>query len=300
MNAAADRPLDPPVFLIGTGRCGSTLLLRMLACHPDLAWMSHYTARLPGGPAWARLHRLHDVPALTGLLARPPSRAVPQPTEHYAALEAMTDHLFTAPRPLAADEVTPEARARLRAWVRGHLDATGRERFLFKHTGFPRVAYLQRVFPEARFVHVVRDGRAVASSLCHVGWWSGEGHWGWDPLTDDELALYRESGCHELVLAALYWKTLMGHLDRAPSDAAPGHLVTLRYDQLVADPLAALRGLCDALDLSWDPRFVARVRSIPITSDDTGWRRRLTDEEQGLLERAIGPALRAHGFGDPP
>ena len=77
-------PPDPaarPLFLIGTGPCGSSLLLRMLGCHPDLAWMSHYSTRLPGGARWAALSRLHALPWVEGWLPNPASKAVPQPTE---------------------------------------------------------------------------------------------------------------------------------------------------------------------------------------------------------------------------
>jgi hypothetical protein len=290
--------IDRPIFLIGTGRCGSSLLYRLLGYHPDVAWLSHYTARFGGH--FAALQRVHDLPGLQGWLPRATdakgSRLVPQPTEHYGLLRAATDGLFTAPRELRADEATPQAIARLRAMVGAHVAASGKPRFAMKHTGFPRVAYLRAAFPDARFVHVRRDGRAVASSLCQVDWWSGEGHWGWGALSPDDLAAYHASGRHELVLAALYWKVLMRQLEAARDAVPTGQFHEVRYDALVADPVGVMTALAADLGLRPHPRFDARLAATPMRSDDTRWRRTLSAEEQELLEGVLHADLARWGF----
>lgn len=291
-------PVDRPIFLIGTGRCGSSLLLQLLGYHPAVAWMSHYSSRLPGGPAWAALSRVHDLPFASSLLAKQDeSRLIPQPTESYRLLRRATDGLFTAPRELRADEMTPEMAGRLRDLASEHCVAQGKHRFLMKHTGFGRVAWLRAAFPDARFVHVERDGRAVAASLCQVDWWSGEAQWGWGPLTPAQREAYRASGFHELVLAAIYWEVLMDQL-RASIASAPGQVLTVRYDALVADPPATLSKILDFVDLPDDDRFRRRVSATPMTSDDTRWRKRLAPADVALLERALAPALARLGFTD--
>lgn len=289
-------PIDRPVFIIGTGRCGSSLLLELLGHHPDLAWFSHWSSYLPGDGWWAALERLHDVPWLSAQLARSPSRLVPRPTENYRLLNAATDHVFTRPAPLTEADVTEDARRRLRAVVARHLAASGRPRFVMKHTGFPRVRYLRAIFPDARFVHVVRDGRAVAASLCAVDWWSGEGHWGWGALTPAQARAYADSGYHELALAALYWQVLMGHLRAARDHAPPGQLLEVRYDHLVADPVGTVRRITDFAGLSFPGPFEAAIAGTAMTSDDTRWRKTLTPDEQALVTDLLRDDLRADGF----
>ncbi|HMV68763.1 MAG TPA: sulfotransferase [Myxococcota bacterium] len=288
--------VDRPIFLIGTGRCGSSLLLQLLGYHPDLAWISHYTAWLPGAGRWATLSRLHEMPGLGGLLVDPTSRLIPQPTESYRGLIQATDGLFVAPRELEARELTPIARDRLRALAAAHTRAQGKPRFLMKHTGFPRVAYLRAAFPDARFVHVVRDGRSVAASLCRVDWWSGEAQWGWGRLSDEDRRLYIDSGYHELVLAGLYWKVLMEHYERARAETPADALLEIRYDALVSAPRDTLAKILEFVDLPRSNRFDDRVRRTHFLPDDDRWRRGLTDEEVALLERTVAPALRRHGF----
>lgn len=298
IDATADGAARP-IFLIGTGRCGSSLLLRLLGNHPDLAWMSHYSTRLPGGGRWAALARVHRLPGLSGWLPNPRSKLVPQPTESYTLLRAATDHLFTAPRELTADEATPDIIRRLRAMASEHVAAQGAERFLMKHTGFPRVDFLRRAFPDARFIHVVRDGRAVATSLCKVDWWAGEAGWGWGPLTDAQRRAYAASGYHEVVLAGLYWSALMRRYAEVRDRTPPSSLLEVRYDALVADPRRVVGDIARFAGLRDDPTFDRRVRAIAMTSDDTRWRRALTDDERRALEDVIGDDLRAWGFDAP-
>ncbi len=290
--------VDAPLWLIGTGRCGSSLLLRLLSYHPELAWQSHYTSRLRGGPAWAGLARLHDLPGMTGLLPRVDDRKwVPQATESYRLLEAATQGRFTAPQELQATDLDAASRSRLRAMVSQHLAAQGKQHFLMKHTGFPRVDYLLEAFPKARFVHVVRDGRAVAVSLCKVDWWSGEAQWGWGPIEDADLDVYVRSGCHELVLAALYWKVLMAHYAPLAERLAPERFLQVRYDVLVADPVGTLRGIADWAGLGTSDVFERRVRATPMMSDDRRWRRSVTDDESRLLTAVLAEPLTRWGFG---
>lgn len=288
-------PVDQPIFLIGTGRCGSSLLYRLLGYHPDVAWISHYTSYLPGGGLWGALARVHDLPGMADWLPKAEgTRRIPQPTENYRLLNAATDGLFTAPRELTAADMTDTARRRLRAMVATHAAAQGKPRFAMKHTGFPRVDYLRAAFPDARFVHVRRDGRAVAASLCRVDWWSGEGQWGWGPPSAEDLAIYRESGCHELVLAAIYWKVLMRQYDAI--QVPDGQLLEIRYDAMVSDPIGTLRTLTEFTGLPWGDTFERRLRATPMTSDDRRWRRGLTGEEIALLERVLHDDLVRQGF----
>ncbi len=289
--------IDRPLFLIGTGRCGSSLLLQLLGYHPDVAWMSHYTNRLPGGPAWAAMHRVHKLPGFEDWLPHAQGPWVPQATEHYRALRRATDGRFTAPRELTAEDCSPHDRERLRALVEGHLRAQGAPRFLMKHTGFARIAYLMAAFPDARFVHVERDGRAVAASLTQVDWWSGEAGWGWGPLSEDQRARYRESGYHELALAGLYWEVLMDALRTAIAAAPSGHVFTVRYDALVARPAETLADILAFAELTPSLVFDRRVAATPMTSDDQRWRQRLSGDDVLRLERALAPSLARFGFG---
>src|SRR5262245_41989498 len=70
--------IDRPIFVIGTGRSGTTLFFQMLGFHPDLAWFSTYGNYLYKRNWPALLSRVRDVPGIDRLL-RPDARFTPKP-----------------------------------------------------------------------------------------------------------------------------------------------------------------------------------------------------------------------------
>ncbi|HVW38502.1 MAG TPA: sulfotransferase [Pirellulales bacterium] len=60
-------PLDRPIFIIGTGRCGSTILHQMFSCHPQIAFLSGLCLLYPDRPEYnRRAMRLLDAPLVGG------------------------------------------------------------------------------------------------------------------------------------------------------------------------------------------------------------------------------------------
>ena len=65
-RSSADLPdrvpaIDRPIMRFGTGRSGTTLAMRLAACHPDVAWVSQYTNRVAAHPELACISRLMDL-----------------------------------------------------------------------------------------------------------------------------------------------------------------------------------------------------------------------------------------------
>ena len=57
----------------------------------------------------------------------------------------------------------------------------GKREFIAEYSGWSRIAFFNEIFPHCRFIHIVRDGRAVANSLLNVSYWKGwEGIHKWE------------------------------------------------------------------------------------------------------------------------
>ena len=223
---AAGLGIDSPILLLGTGRSGTTLALNLLACHPDLAWSSQYTNHFPRVPQLSVLSRVLDVDMVRHRLPRQ-WRLTPTPSEPYMLLNHLTDRVFTEPRSLSQADVTANARKLYRHNVRQHLHWQGKARYLQKHTGFPRTSYLRQIFADARFVHVHRDGRSVANSLLHVAFFDGTmASWMWGPMRPEFEQEYLASGKSRVVLAAIWWKTLVDAIEEAMSELPASHATT--------------------------------------------------------------------------
>jgi len=169
-------------------------------------------------------------------------------------------------------------------------ERAGKPRYGDKTPGYVvHVPAIARLLPEAVFVHVIRDGRDVAASFLDVGW---------------------AASAEE---AARHWALRVGRGRRAGRALGPGRYHELRYEDLVADPEPALRGVCDAVGLAFDAAMldhragaaeVARTTSHPgyhrhlaePVRDVRDWRSDLTPSQQARVELVAGSLLAELGY----
>jgi hypothetical protein len=281
-------------FVLGTGRCGSTLVHEVLARHPSVGFLSNVEDRLPLPPIAGRFNGdlYRRLPA--GVTRKGRLRFAP--SEGYRALARSVSPVLATPiRDLLAEDVTPwlERRTRRffedRAWVQGH------PAFLHKFTGWPRAGFLARIFPEARFVHVVRDGRAVANSFLQMPWWRGyegpEG-WGWGPLPEPYAQAWDASGRSFALLAGLEWNLLIDAFEEARAGLADDRWCEVRYEDFVARPRDVMERLLRFLNLEWSADF---EQGFSRTTFETGrtdaFGADLGIHDVALLDRALAPHL---------
>jgi len=287
--------VQQPIFILGTGRSGTTLFFDLLAFHPELAWFSNYDERFPG-LGLGILTRVHDLPFMHRLLNRH-SRYVPRPLESYRMLDRCTEGLFTLRRNLTDADVTPGIRERFYSLVRRQLRLQGKRRFITKYTGVPRIGFMREVFHDALFIHVLRDGRAVANSLLRVDWWPGdESGWRYGEIPEPYRKEYQESGRHPVVFAGIAWKMLMDVIESECSLLPEERLLRIRYDEIIRDSTGVMQRAADFCGLPWTDSFARHVQSEPVSDMDTKWTRQLSEPDREILQRSIGSTLRKYGF----
>jgi len=296
--SAKDPKIDRPILCFGTGRGGTTVFLRVLSEHPELAWFSNFTHRFHHKAFFplAFLSRLRDFPGLGDAIPYD-WKIRPKPREANKLYRAMTGGKFLQPAPLGRED----AREQLETWrdaVKSHLRWHGKKRFVNKHTGFPRCEFFSEIFPDARFIHVMRDGRAVANSLLNVPWWDGtiEGSWWWGDMPEEDEKAFVDSGRMPVVLGGLVWKTLMRHNERELKDVAENQKFEVNYTQFVADPLAMMERVREYCELAPSKRFDDRIRRIKIHNADDKWSRDLDEDQKRALHKVIGEDLTHFGF----
>jgi hypothetical protein len=288
--------IDRPVFIIGTGRSGTTLLFNLLAFHPQLGWFSTYGARLPRWPWIAVLSRIHDLPRAERFLNLR-WRWLPRPTESYEILDAVTGSLFTLRRPLLRPDSTNEIRERFRRLVADYLRFQGKTRFLCKYTGLPRIDFILSIFPDAKFIHVYRDGRAVANSFKNVDWWANDmSAWRYGEMRPDHLQEYEDSGRDPIVLAGIAWKALMDEIEEESGQLPGSQLLRIRYDDLIRDVSGEMGRILGFCDLPQSSRFDRHLARLEVSDMDRKWSQQLSEREISLLDRTIGEHLVRYGF----
>jgi len=252
--------LEHPIFMIGCPRSGTSVSARLFAQHPDVAGFSE------AGEVWD--------------------------PRGYADPEA--DHHWTAAR------VTPREAARLHdrfefaRQVRSLPFHRGRRLFNKHPRNSVRIEYLWAVFPDAFFVHVIRDGRAVVYSMLQMLEREPErkavpmGAFckppGWQ-------ALLREDAVEQ---AALQWREIVTHvLDRR--QALGGQYHEYRYEDLCRDVHGVLGEAFAAAGLPAGQEVLAGLpRRLEV--QNFKWRDAFDGAQVETLLRVQGPLLERLGY----
>jgi hypothetical protein len=236
MAAAGLHQIGPPApFVVGVSRSGTTLLRLMIDSHSELAIPAE-TRFLP--ELIARVDAGAGVAETAAFL-----------TEHRRWGDFGLDALELRERLDSIGDPTPGAAAR--AFYALYAEGQGKPRWGDKSppymTGMPAIA---TALPEARFIHLIRDGRDVAASLMARTW-----------------------GMRRPRRIARRWVREVSTARRDALALAPGTYLEVRYEELVADPERVLRAICAHVELTFEPamlRFheraetrLAELRDLP-------------------------------------
>jgi tetratricopeptide (TPR) repeat protein len=105
------------------------------------------------------------------------------------------------------------------------------------------------IFPRARFVHVVRDGRDVVGSLLQRDWV--------DPSTGDKVWC-----CQSPKAAAEYWVHVVDAI-REQGARIPGRYLEVQYEDLIAHPEASMRMVLAFLGETWEDAVLQDIVAEP-------------------------------------
>lgn len=286
-----------PIIILGTGRCGSTLFHRLLAMHPQLMWLSGFTYRYPDKPVWNRW----AVTAMDNALVRRLLGGRVRPGENYRFWDRYAYGFSEPCRDLLRSDVSGRVKKQVRAAFEPMLSSK-RNRLLIKITGWPRIGFLDEIFEDAKFIHILRDGRAVASSLLHVGFWRGwYGPQGWRAglLSPEDQAIWESYNRSFTALAGLEWRIQMRAMEAARRALDPNRFLEVRYETFCDQPLETFRRVLEFAELPNSAEFERHVRAASIRSTSNRWRDDLTPGQQAILDDLLREDLVRYGYGDP-
>jgi len=296
--SARGAELTPAPFVVGVNRSGTTLLRMMLDAHPELT--------IPP--------ETHFVPELIDVAEGD------DPTPE-ALLETITRQREWGDFGLSEDALLERFRAieplnagdALRAFYSAYAERVGKPRWGEKTPIYVKsMRKIERVLPEARFVHVIRDGRDVALSIRD-----------------------RAVKEHPIDRIAERW---VRRITRAREQARRlRHYEEVRYESLILDTRATLERICGFFELPWDDALLdyhersadrlaemkrelpedgrrttlsverrmathARTTEKPDPKRASRWRESMSRSDRELFESIAGPLLVELGYatGDGP
>jgi sulfotransferase family protein len=269
----------PPVFIVGSGRSGTTMLRLMLDAHPDLAIPpeSHFIPRMHAVRGRFERDGRLDGPALAEALF-PQFRF----REWRIPADGVRERVAAMEDPSFADV--------MEAFFLTYAAEHGATRWGDKTPGYVlEMPLLAELWPAARFVHLYRDGRDVALSFLSRGW------------------------ARHLPEAAELWarRTALGR--EVGEGLGAGRYLEVRYEDLVERGEPELQRVCTFMDLDLRPEMLTYYErksdllsakeqrhheheGKPPTSGLRDWRTEMAPGDVAVFEAIAGPTLTAFGY----
>jgi hypothetical protein len=286
--------LEKPVFIIGCGRSGSTVFHRIFTKHPHVAWLSGICPRYPDKPSRNQIiMKAIDYPIIGNLIAKKFCAM-----EYYNFWEHHCKGFSMPCRDLQKDDVTNRVKDQLRK-VMSELIVEKRRRLIIKITGWPRINYLREIFDDAKFIHVLRDGRAVVNSLLNVNFWKGwEGphNWRWGELNQAQKDEWERFNKSYVALAAIQWKILMDSYENAKKNLSDVDILDIRYEDFCSDPLKTIKTALSFCELELTKRYENFVTNYSVRNTNYKWQEELTDNQHLILNEILQGHLKRYGY----
>lgn len=277
---------EQPVFIISSGRSGTTLMRSMLVAGGQIAIpaetqiihvlpVKFHTTRGLGWEDRVRLiiasfesHR--NFPLWQVNLADAYQKSLALPEKERSLARVINEVYFTY-----AAQAFPDAK------VWGDQSPI--------HTFY--LPYIKKVFPNARYMHLLRDGRDVVSSMV------------------------TRHGDNYLFEAVLRWKTSIKRISSFQKELTPEQYLEVRYENLVREPEPTLQKVCDFIGIHYAQRMLDYWKlpttiehkyktfhenlGKPVFDSSIGkWRERLSKQQQEYVIKNLAVELHKLGYRD--
>jgi len=272
-----------PIFIVGAPRSGTTLLQFMLRCHPRIflpTGESHFLIPLyRNAKTFGDLSRIENIRAVLRAMYKQSAEFLDTdlPTRfdiEGLATELQTQGCDTMPR-LVAGLFAKNARAE------GKVRWGDKTPYYVLH-----MDKLLEWFPDAQFIHLIRDGRDVALSL---------------------FARRDDFGVYNTYFAAKYWEQFVkGGRELGPT-LPEGAYLEIRYEDILQDQEGSVRKICAFLGEEYSEAVVnfkttrepgkTPLLQKRVQSDNAGkWRSKLTSAQIKIFESVSWATLAACGY----
>jgi LPS sulfotransferase NodH len=266
-----------PLLVLGVSRSGTTLLRVILDRSPGLA--------------------IPDESFFVPLLARRHRRTVDA--------SRFLDDVGRVPTIRAwgvrADQVAPRIRSgmptgeAIAAIFEAYAERAGKPRWGDKTPMYMRhLALLERLFPDAQYVHLVRDGRDAALSFLEMPAGTFTRTWA-HPTTPAQFACL--------------WRKEVAEARGLGGRVGMARYLEVRYEELVADPDGVIEAICAFANVPFEPSMLAYTESVdvsekphqqrllrPPTTGVRSWREEMSAADVAAFEAVAGDLLAELGY----
>ena len=239
-----------PIIIVGAVRSGTTLLRLLLDHHPDI-------------------HFLGEFEAAVSQLKQP---------KQFVNLDWFAKWIAQDRQTLQYNFQLPEHAADYPAFIH-NLTLQAAERSNKSHLGFTIHTNFHRcpdLWPDARYIHIIRDPRDVANSCVRMGW---EGN---------------------VWQAANTWTHAQTKWNKLKNQITPDQFYQLTFESLLENPVEKLQQICSFLNIQYNPSMLEFHHDTTYAPIDASlanqWQRKLTPRQCELIELRCSPLMQQFGY----
>ena len=266
--------INRPIFVVGAPRGGTNIFYRTFARHPDLAWISNITKKIPSSLWLTRIIMLF--------------RKDHRPTE---ANNVWQKFAGKEDESLDRDDATAAACNYLRTVLQNNLRIFNKPRFVNKCPGNSvRIEFLKEIFPDAIFIHIIRDGRAAAYSIMRSRLEHSGAYWsvkppGWQGL----LKLPLVDAC------AMQWKMTVEAVLQSAKQLPPEQYMPVKYEEFVVRPAEIFKQVGAKCGLIWQDDWLQTIKA-GIDNRNFKWQMEMQPADKDTLNALLGDFLKQLGY----
>lgn len=241
--------IDSPVFLIGAERSGTTLLRLLLDHHSEISFQHEFELCVKYLPAsgWPDMETYYNQLACDRIFKH--SKYTIDRSLDYPHL--VNDFLLQKQRESGSKPV---------------IGSTVHYQF----------SNLTRIWPNSRFIHIIRDGRDVSRSMVQVGWFGNS----WN--------------------SCVRWLRSENEIDGFRPSVSDDRWIDVRYESLLEDTRGELKRICDFLGIEFDEDMFSYADDSTYEPIDASlayqWKRKQSQREVQLIESRVGDMLVKRGY----
>lgn len=257
------------VCIVGTSRCGTSVLRELLHSHPELCIFreTHWL------PKMVEFYGHQRVPAQQLL-------KIIEKTTWDSGEDLLSVNLEFSPYPTREDLVLA-LRAefeKLGGWFNIREFHSILARVLFGHDGLwgdktPDYGFymntIQSLWPKCRFIHIIRDGLATSQSMSkHPGCqlMISAGYDNWCSLSYDSI--YKQYQINDLPMKSFIqsWRRRLNRIRDEASRLTPDSYIEVHYEDLLEDTASVLKKICSFIGISEDASWISNCRPMVHTN----------------------------------
>jgi len=295
-------------FLIGSPRSGKSISSDVLNSNGNFAWISQFASYLPNNELLNLLNLIYSFPTLGLKLYSLKNNNLVLPT-HSQADKFWTTHLQnfkqdrgkngidpkkrSSPSIRQSDDISVEETKNIKEIIWKICKWQKKNSFLGDYAEYPRMTYFSQPFPQSKFVHVIRDGKAVAYEYSKANtlgnyiaykerkWWVK----GWpNEWKEEYLKNYNDSA---LAFCAYQWKFFLKLIWKDAERISSDRYKEVKYKDIVERPKEIFKDILDFFGVEYNDRIDWYIDQKDFKNMNYKWKEELNGKQKRMLDEII-------------